>query len=303
MKKKLLNTLKYLWVVAIFVFVGRYLYTHTDVIVTIIKALPAINIITAFASLFFAKMLLTYVALLSVQYVTRSISFRQMLIIYNITQMAKYIPGSVWQFVGKAGAYNKHGMSAKNIKISMLIEMLWVLFSALLVGMIFLLDGSLYAANFFQDELKYIGLWYLLLFAVLLIVSYILKDKIATFLKIVISEHALNFRLSITLFFVWFFLGLSFFITLTPYLNNIDYSLFVNVLSLYAFSYFIGFLVPFAPAGIGIREAVLLSGISFIVPMDEAIVLVSLNRVIYILLEIAISLPLFFISLKKREDK
>jgi uncharacterized membrane protein YbhN (UPF0104 family) len=121
MKKKIITAVKYLWILAVVVFVSLYFYTHFESIVKIVDHIPFFNLLCAFITLFLAKVLLSYTALLSVNYVSINIPFSKMFSIYNITQLAKYIPGSIWQFVGKAGAYAKEGMSASTIKKSIFI--------------------------------------------------------------------------------------------------------------------------------------------------------------------------------------
>jgi uncharacterized membrane protein YbhN (UPF0104 family) len=83
-------------------------------------------------------------------------------------------------------------------------------------------------------------------------------------------------------------------------------TLYIDIVGLYALAYAIGFLVPFAPAGIGIREAILVAGMSTLISTEEAIVLASLNRIIYIILEVGIVLILIqfkFYKYKKNKEK
>ena len=125
---------------------------------------------------------------------------------------------------------------------------------------------------------------------------YIFRKKITEILKILSKEPIVNIKLSINMIFVWFLLGWCFYITLIPYLKENSLSSLLYIIGLYALAYSVGFLVPFAPAGIGIRETVLVVGTSALLQEDNALVLASLNRVIYIIVEITIVLILLLMK-------
>lgn len=301
MKKKLLLIAKYIWVIAIVFFVTNYLYTHFDSILKIIDVIPHFNLFIAIISLLTAKVLLSYVALLSINYVGYSFSFYKIFSIYNITQLAKYIPGSIWQFVGKAGAYSEEGMHSKAIKNSILIEMLCVISTAFILGVFLVLTGDLVDIDVLLSHIIDYEFYYIifaLLFIIFLIYFY---KKTFVFISLFKNKYTLNIKMLIVLSAVWMLLGMSFFITLTPYIENPNIPLYVNIVGIYALAYAIGFLVPFAPAGLGIREAVLVSALVSLLSTDQAIILVSLNRIIYILLEVIIVIALMQIKFYKKD--
>ena len=288
MKAQIIATVKIFWIIAVVIFISTYLYTHFNSIVKILDVIPMFNLIIAFSALFLAKVLLSYAALLSVRYVAMPISFSKMYSIYNITQLAKYIPGSIWQFVGRAGAYAKEGMSISNIKKSIFIEMLWVLTSAFVLGSLLVLSGDLFDFKFIIDKAEKYFLFYALTLMLFITITGYYYKKTFSLVSLFLQNYSLNIKMVITLIPIWFLLGMSFFITLEPYMQSISITQFIDIVGVYALAYAIGFLVPFAPAGIGIREAILVAGISSFISMEEAIVLASLNRIIYILLEIVI---------------
>jgi len=295
--KNLVSKIKYLWILAIVIFVSLYFYKHFDSILKIIKFIPFLNLFGAFVSLFLAKVLLSYISLISARYFDFAISFSKMFVIYNVTQMAKYIPGSIWQFVGKAGAYAKEGMHTAIIKKSILVEMLWVLSSAFILGSVLVLSGTILDIQFVIEKIhKYILIYGIIFFIALAGIFFYLKKTIS-FLGIIIKNFPLNIKMSFSLVSVWFLLGMGFFIILLPYVENASLGLYVNVVGLYALAYAIGFLIPFAPAGIGVREAILVAGLTSFLSSDQAIVLASLNRIIYIILEVFIVVVLMQLKL------
>jgi hypothetical protein len=90
-----------------------------------------------------------------------------------------------------------------------------------------------------------------------------------------------------TALLLWLALGFSFWITLTPF-SSFEIGL-VYIIGLYALSYAVGFVVPFAPAGIGIRESVLVLGLMPFLDINTSIILATLNRIFYILIEIVLA--------------
>jgi len=302
MKKTVINILKYIWIGAIFVFVAVYLYKKHSQIANIIKFIPPLNIFMAVSALIVAKIVLSYVSLLSTRYFSSNITFREMLKIYNITQMAKYIPGSIWHFVGKAGFYAEKELSSADIKKSIFVEMAWVIFSASALGIIFL-----FTAEKCDFQIIYLNmLKYSYLYALGIIIAatllFIFRRHFKDMIKIVSKSPLINFKLTISLLIVWVLLGWCFFITLQPYMKTSNLSVFLYIVGLYALSYSAGFLVPFAPAGIGIRETILVIGTSSFLSHDKAIVLASLNRVIYIVVEIIVVCALLPLFNRKKAD-
>ena len=273
-----------------------YFCTHFESVINILFLIPSFNLIVAFGTLFIGKVFLSRVSLLSIRYFNHFLPFKKIFTIYNNTQMAKYIPGSIWQYVGKAGAYAKEGIDSTTIKKSLILETLWILFSASLLGIILVLTGSTINFNYIVEKIENYFLVYLCVFSILVIFCFYFYKNVKSFFKTIFLNRILNLRMILMLLIIWFSLGASFFTILTPHIVNPNISQFLNVVGLYALAYAIGFLVPFAPAGVGIREALLVAGISGIIGAERAIVLASLNRIIYIIMEVFI---VFMIAIVK----
>lgn len=302
--KKLFNKLKYVWILAIIIFVSLYFYKNFDLIFETIEKLPFLNIVAAVLAIFIAKVLLSYISLLSTEYFDGTFTFSQMFRIYNITQLAKYIPGSIWQFVGKAGYYANHGLTGKNISKSLLIEVMWVVFTAILFGLIFVfLSGISVNLSFILKGMK--KYFYLYGFAVLFIaiIGFHYYKKLYSFAHIVFHNYFLALKILVTMLIVWILLGFSFFVTLIPFMEEVSLTLFIYIVGLYALAYAIGFAVPFAPAGVGIREAILVFGVTDLLVGDYGVSLAALNRVFYIIVELVIVFILTTNAMKEKYKK
>lgn len=77
---------------------------------------------------------------------------------------------------------------------------------------------------------------------------------------------------------------------------NIDASSIIEVTVFYYFAGLVGMLALFAPAGIGVREAVLVSLLQTIIPLPIAVASVALIRLLTIIAELALSATLIAFS-------
>ena len=297
---KIATFLKYIWILVVIVFVFAYFYEHYDTIINIVDLIPLINLTVAFLCILLSKVLLSYVSLCSINYVGANMPYDRMFSIYNMAQLAKYIPGSVWQFVQKSIAYSSKGMTLLEVKKSILIEVILVLSSAFFLGILLVLLDNFLDIKPMISSLRQYYIYYSVLFILVILLTMFFYKKTWSILSPLFHYPGISIRAFSTLLFVWILLGFSFYITLTPYLENTDTRLILSIVGLYAFAYALGFIVPFAPAGIGIREAILVAGISNLVTIDYAIILASLNRMIYIIVEvIVVFLILLFSNVTK----
>ena len=299
--KNYYNVFKWIWLVVVTFFVIVYAYNNFNNIITIFTALPLANISFSFLVLIIGKISLSLSMLFSLKYTGTTISFWECFRIYNITQLSKYIPGNIWQFVSRIGIYSKCGMNAQEIRTSMILEMLWLLSSAFIIGglTVFLTEHDL-VFSLFKMYTKYLYVISITVFCAT--IALIIKNK-----QIIpwILKFTQNWKLNIIMFLiqicVWISLGLSFALIVVPFLAGT--SPIIYLIGLYALAYIIGFSVPFAPAGIGIREGILVLGVSIYLPQDISIIVSGMSRMMYMTVEIFLVtiavIPMRMIMLKK----
>ena len=78
------------------------------------------------------------------------------------------------------------------------------------------------------------------------------------------------------------------------------------IIGYYAVAYLFGFIAVFAPAGIGVREGILLLALPAYISPPMGVIIVSTNRIIYIITEVVLALVDYMIkklSNKKIERK
>jgi len=284
MRKDVIYILKWAWVAAVIIFIALLVLREHD---EFLEALEQIQIFFLFLSFIFilaAKAVLPLFMRYVVQSIGKSMDFWTCFRIYNITQLGKYIPGNIWHFVGKAAAYRNQSFNLSNVRDALIIENVWLVLSAFVYGLILLVvfEHELVLRLFFSQ------IYLAILLALLLPLSFVLAQKL---LKIdfrkIFSHHGMNLRIAAIQIFVWTFLCLGFAVLTMPFLPN-EACIF-SVMGLYAIAYSIGFVTPFAPAGLGIREGVLAFGLAPLIPLEVIIIVSMANRVLYLLVEIILA--------------
>lgn len=199
--------------------------------------------------------------------------------IYNLTQLGKYIPGSIWQFVGRIAILRERDATAKAIRDSLLAEHFWILGSAgfMAVVLIFATRPDFFGFLLVDSGAGLQRTWFLIGLGaafIALVFGFRLSRRFSGWLLRLLPP----LRAIPVLIMVWFFMGAALWVTLAPFVEQSP-SLFY-IVGAYCFAFLLGFVVPFAPAGLGIREAVIVFALLPYLPTETAILLAAINRMI-----------------------
>jgi uncharacterized membrane protein YbhN (UPF0104 family) len=285
--QNLKTALKSIWWALILIFVTLFLYKNLNTAAEVIDKLPFVTILTSFSAIVIAKFFLALIMHLALLRYAINLTYPRCFSIYNITQLGKYIPGSIWQFVGRITLYREADISNDKIRDTLLLETFWVVFSALSIGLILILliQYELIGQLLAQSPVIFTNPFLYAVLAVTLITLLVFwRPTLIRYIR----QFMFNTNAAATVLALWACLGFSFWITLLP-ISSQDISL-IYIIGLYALSYALGFMVPFAPAGIGIREAILVMGLAPYIETNTAIVLATINRLFYIMSEILLVL-------------
>src|SRR5690348_16497501 len=194
-------------------------------------------------------------------------SWRELTAILGVTQIAKYVPGNVAQYLGRAGMSLSRGIPARAFAATITTEILLVISAAMLMGIgtgICSVVG-LSIVRRQSRQLALVAAFLLAAVAVLLI----LRRFGPTLLRRFMPQHAhmlernlLPARGTMLQAFVLYLmvyacLGLSLVILahlLLPYAPQDDWLLVAS----FSLAWVVGFVTPGAPAGLGVREGLLL---------------------------------------------
>lgn len=185
--------------------------------------------------------------------------------IHGTTQIGKYIPGNVFHLAGRQAVGMKAGLSGKVLAKSTGAELSLLVIVGATVGM------SAVVSQFSSLS----GYWWLAgaPIAIVLVSAWALATR-----RLGLVGAVLCYYVYVSL------LGASFLATIVSFFPEYGMQSFDWVTgSGYVFGWLVGLITPGAPAGIGVREAVLSWLLQDQVPVDILIVTVVLTRIVSIL--------------------
>lgn len=212
-------------------------------------------------------------------------SRRQCIAIYGTTQIAKYVPGNVFHFVGRHAAGVRAGLPHAVLACSASLEMVALLFSAALLA----LSGILIPKSGLLALLPF-PLWSIIgivvagFIAMVFLAPYVMRrfkllpetdGKASPFrlLMPVVLRHLMFFMLS----------GLLMAVLMFAVVGTMQWSTLILAMSSYPVSWLAGYVIPGASAGIGVREAAIMLILSTAVLPQEATLIAILMRVVTLL--------------------
>ena len=299
MSKKLINYLKWFWIIAVLAGAGWYFYTHFQEISGYLSSLSLSRILISTILFLVGKFLLSDITRLSLKKVSRIIPYSEAFSITSVTQLGKYLPGGIWHFAGKFGIYKVMGISTKGTTQAIIYENIWLLSSATIVGFFTLLISS---RDVFCEYLPFIcgpAIAQILMVGipVLWIAGLILFERLffpgckvvpLDFLLILVEQLA-----------TWILFGISYWLVFPPQSGYL-----MQIIGAFSLSWVAGYVAFFAPGGIGIREfllAVILGG--FFVSHEVA-TYATIHRLIWVFIEIILgAFSAVFIGLPKGVKK
>jgi hypothetical protein len=285
-KKKILGIIKWLWLVLVLAAAGYYFYRNWDQVSSLINQISTWQIALSLVLLLIGKMFLVVLVQFSVNAEGWHPKYLEVLGVYGLSSLGKYIPGGVWHFVGRFGIYKINGLSAKASTRALILENIWLLGSAVATGVIgvFLTRFDLIAGLLNLPNQQWLailftvvalGLWLLVLVVVHKIVRrYTIEDLPNVFLVAAVG------------LVLWIFIGGSFFVMFQEFPLSAA-PLFIGG---YAVSWAVGYVAVFAPGGLGIREAVLAFVFSTIASVEFIAVYAAMNRIIWVIAEVLFGL-------------
>ena len=186
--------------------------------------------------------------------------------IYFQAQLAKYIPGSVWQYAGRAALANAHGIPMRPVAVSLPVE-----FTASAVA-----GGSMAAFLLGWWGAAVVGL-----FAGVLV----LMERLAPF-----RRPAVRATVRATLLYlpVWLVLGTSFWLCARGLLDipAQDLALYIGA---FAIAFLAGLMAVYAPGGLGVREAVLVALLAHRIGARNALVVAAASRLMFVVVDVVLA--------------
>jgi uncharacterized membrane protein YbhN (UPF0104 family) len=221
------------------------------------------------------------------------LTFKNSYIICGQSQMAKYIPGNIFHYVGRLILSKKAGLPNSIIINSVFFEaVILVVVSVILALFYSMILGWQNVLLININRLLVISIIVLASISVILICirfiprfkSWLVKNNLLIDLKTIDLKSFLSTIFLVSVIYTIFFmiLGLNLWF-ISNYLWSIDLNLILIFIGSYAISWAAGLITPGAPGGIGVREAVLIAILSPYLNEVRALTLALVFRIITIL--------------------
>jgi glycosyltransferase 2 family protein len=294
---KLLVVIKWLWVGAVFAAVISYVTTNFYQVKDYFQTIHWLRFVASYGLLLSAKLLLIEGSRASVQSEGIWLPFWKFLSIFSLTSLGKYLPGGMWHLVGRYGAYRGEKIDNNHSLRAMVAENIWINTSALVVGLVALLllnREVLLAYNInlivTQAFLIAIGLAVAWVIGMLITQRYVQSPRKLQPLPLL--------RVMVVYFSAWILFSLSYG-WLFP---TVDLSTLKLAMGAFPLSWFIGTVIIFAPAGIGVRELALTVFYNATEYASLALILASVHRVLWVLAELTLGLVTISVDTLKKKS-
>ena len=208
------------------------------------------------------------------------------------SQAAKYIPGNVAHHIGRVILAKNRGLGVSNTLFTMMMETVWVV----IIGAVLALAALLVASDEVVKNIPNIPQWWILIGIICItILTPIAGQKLFNqFFRWWGDRNGVSYQSIImppiqTFWMVSLLYMLNFLIfgvVLQLLAINIFGTQYISILLLsgvFAIAWVIGFITPGAPAGIGVRELVLVSALTPLYGNDIAVGVAAVLRVVSVL--------------------
>ena len=192
-----------------------------------------------------------------------SIQFGQSVQIYGRSQLAKYIPGNIFQYAGRQALGVSAGLPNKALALSAVWELGWVV----TVGGIFVL----LPLPLIVSEISVLFSWFLFIFAVIILL-WVTQRLVSPTIA-----HA-----AVMYFIFHIISGLIFTIVLIQITSSSQIFQIPSISGAYIVAWLIGLVTPGAPGGVGIREMVLYQFFNRFINPPDLLVAIALSRIVTI---------------------
>ncbi len=217
------------------------------------------------------------------------------------SQIAKYVPGGIWFALGRVYLSRAEKIREEITAISVIVE----------TGLTFLVGVLLFAlsAIFVRERVSAQFIFAIPVFCLFLVMLYpAVINRIMNYALRMLRRSLIHFdvayvqilQLSVFFFGIWIAQIIGFYFLVNA-IYTIPLSKIFNLAAAYIVSWMIGFIVPFAPGGLGVREGMMTLLLQPILPTPLAIAISFIARVWITVFEIII----FFVGLivKKKVSK
>jgi uncharacterized membrane protein YbhN (UPF0104 family) len=213
-----------------------------------------------------------------------SVSYLKLFKVWFFTNLGKYLPGKVWQFLGMIYMLEKEGVPKKSSFSTGVLAQAFSVISGLFISVLFL--GATLYSQFFSANPGLMAGFVVVSLAILVVLCYPkILEKIVNLGLRILKKEKITLDISVKdviiylLFYSlsWLLFGLAFLIFVKA-MTQADFNMYPTLTGAFAFSLNIGFLALFTPGGIGVREGILVFLLSSLFPLPVSTLISLLSR-------------------------
>lgn len=208
-------------------------------------------------------------------------------VVYGVGQLGKYVPGGVWNIVAGAELGTNHRVPRRATVVSLAVASVLTLVTGFAVGTL----SFLFAPRLAQD-----WWWVALVLSpiVLCLFPPVMNRLIALGMRLLRREElpsAMSYRglggaTGVTLA-AWVASGVQLWIIAVGMGMDAEWSTLLVCIGASALGWAVGYVAVFAPAGVGVREVIVLVALGGLLPEGSVLAAVVLSRVLTILADVA----------------
>jgi uncharacterized membrane protein YbhN (UPF0104 family) len=277
----------------VFYFLGKLIYTNWPEIKAYDLHInyPALSLSLVLLSMSFVMLALGWHLILRA--VNASINPIDCVRIYMICQLARYIPGKIFVFVGRIIMAERKGVAKTLSTVSVLFEAIFSTAGAFIAMLIMYSLASDVQIDWIHPwkigVLFVIGIAALnpKLINILISKTYKMRHKRPPDIKMPQFKYYKTVLLCLYYILLWMLMGLAFYVLVYSLIGRLaSPKLAFDVACIFLFSWLAGFLCYVVPGGIGVREAVMTLSLKDFFPLPLVSIIAVVSRIWFILGEL-----------------
>lgn len=281
-----LRAARYAWLLVVIATLTWLLATRGDEMINRTETYSPRLLASCLACVLLGKWLVLLQMRLSLIAVKGRFAVSDILYVYSMSDVSKYLPGGVWGILGRIGLYRARGLTNRQAAVALLLESTWLIAGAFVVGAALAIDAihDLAFANLaWPESAQYVRVVAMAGALVILLAINLGSSRVLS------SRLSVGQSLGLVALQVgtWVLLGLGFGL-LVPGTGPVD--LLFTASGGFSMAFGTGFLVVFAPAGIGVREVASSALLYRDLSVEVLLAMNVVNRLIWIVADIVFAL-------------
>ncbi|MDP8566366.1 lysylphosphatidylglycerol synthase domain-containing protein [Methylophilus aquaticus] len=211
----------------------------------------------------------------NLRHLQQTLSRQQALVIYGISQIGKYLPGNVLHFAGRQWLAQRWQLQQGKVLQATLNEIAGHVLAVGICILVFACLNLAYVTACLQPYL-FLTCWWLAGLGVLILILCVesFRHRLWTLISPLLAGFSVP---SLGYYLLFHLLGGAMFVWVLHLLTPLPFAMSLAMLA-YAIAWLVGFVVPGAPGGLGVREVVLLALLAGVLPESVILLAALANR-------------------------